>query len=512
MQTDGAGRSILVDQHGVTIAGAGAWEAATRAGITRAAVIETDGETLVVVKRTVTPEQRLRMALADNRATDLSSWDTARPQQLQAQAPEVLKTLWTAQELVELLARAAPHDGRTDPDAVPDARLTTIERGDLFALGAHRLLCGDSTDAADVARALGDRRPPLMVTDPPYGVDYDPAWRARAGVNRNTQKLGVVTNDDRADWTKAWRLFPGDVAYVWQCGPSCGCGHPLHRLCGILLRRIDLQRRLVAGLRLCLLSLLFVDASKPEVGARDGRLLVFRRVREVLLQRLLAARDVRRGKRRDVTDLKSTRACTRGRVSRLTRTRRLPTCSSSPSTFGRPRRSSARARMRGAPSADPRTLCGRGPASSRPYERARTRDDRRRGRASGVRWPARSPRMCSLRGRREPADGNRSAQIAPARNSGRAARLVPIPPWPSLPSASPRTCPRPRRPDRRHCRAGGGSRHCSVSARQPSRSIRPPSGRRRVRWRRGQAGRAPARRFSPAPPVSAPAHPPTAPS
>ena len=64
MQSDGAGRSILVDQDGVTIAGAGAWEAATQAGIKRAAVIETDGDTLVVVKRTVTPEQRLRMALA----------------------------------------------------------------------------------------------------------------------------------------------------------------------------------------------------------------------------------------------------------------------------------------------------------------------------------------------------------------------------------------------------------------------------------------------------------------
>src|SRR5215470_8020347 len=75
MQTDGAGRSILVDQDGVTIAGAGAWEAATQTGIPRAAVIETDGDTLVVVKRTVTPEQRVRMALADNRATDLSTWD-----------------------------------------------------------------------------------------------------------------------------------------------------------------------------------------------------------------------------------------------------------------------------------------------------------------------------------------------------------------------------------------------------------------------------------------------------
>ena len=155
MHTDGAGRSILVDQYGVTIAGAGAWEAATQAGIHRAAVIETDGDTLVIVKRTVTPEQRVRLALADNRATDLSTWDADRLQQLQAQAPELLKSLWTDHELTDLFARPAElQDGLTDPDLVPEARSTAIQRGDLFALGAHRLLCGDSTDAADVARVL----------------------------------------------------------------------------------------------------------------------------------------------------------------------------------------------------------------------------------------------------------------------------------------------------------------------------------------------------------------------
>ena len=57
-----------------------------------------------------------------------------------------------------------------------------------------------------------------MVSDPPYGVAYDPSWRARAGVNLNPGKLGKVTNDDQADWSAAWALFPGDVAYVWHAG------------------------------------------------------------------------------------------------------------------------------------------------------------------------------------------------------------------------------------------------------------------------------------------------------
>ena len=57
-----------------------------------------------------------------------------------------------------------------------------------------------------------------MVTDPPYGVDYDPTWRAKAGVNRNPDKQGSVENDGRADWRAAWVLYPGDIAYVWHAG------------------------------------------------------------------------------------------------------------------------------------------------------------------------------------------------------------------------------------------------------------------------------------------------------
>jgi DNA modification methylase len=78
------------------------------------------------------------------------------------------------------------------------------------------LLCGNAEDPKAAAHLLGALRPSLMVTDPPYGVEYDPAWRARAGVNRNKKKLGRSQNDDRSDWREAWQLFPGDVAYVWH--------------------------------------------------------------------------------------------------------------------------------------------------------------------------------------------------------------------------------------------------------------------------------------------------------
>ena len=66
-----------------------------------------------------------------------------------------------------------------------------------------------------VGRLLGDVRPLLMVTDPPYGLEYDPSWRNQAGAAK-TKRTSKVLNDDRADWREAWGLFPGDVAYVWH--------------------------------------------------------------------------------------------------------------------------------------------------------------------------------------------------------------------------------------------------------------------------------------------------------
>ena len=88
--------------------------------------------------------------------------------------------------------------------------------GDVWILGTHRLACGDCTDPAIVAQCSDGVRPHLMVTDPPYGVEYDPAWRNDAGVNK--QRRDAVANDDRADWSEAWVLFPGSVAYVWHAG------------------------------------------------------------------------------------------------------------------------------------------------------------------------------------------------------------------------------------------------------------------------------------------------------
>lgn len=105
------------------------------------------------------------------------------------------------------------------PAFVRPAKFVRVVNGDVWQLGKHRLACGDATDAATVRSLLGRTRPRLMATDPPYGVGYEPEWRRKLkdspGIVRAT---GKVLNDHRSDWREAWRLFPGDIAYVWHAG------------------------------------------------------------------------------------------------------------------------------------------------------------------------------------------------------------------------------------------------------------------------------------------------------
>ena len=105
---------------------------------------------------------------------------------------------------IDLWAEDAPEDVEPQIDKAEELRVKWgVETGQLWQLGKHRLICGDCTDKAVVERLLGDDKPSLMVTDPPYGVEYE-------------SEKGVVTNDDRFDWSDAYNLFSGDVAYVWH--------------------------------------------------------------------------------------------------------------------------------------------------------------------------------------------------------------------------------------------------------------------------------------------------------
>jgi DNA modification methylase len=203
---------VLVAEDGTIIAGHGRVLAARKLRITDIPVMIASGWT---------EAQKRAYAIADNKLTLNGGWD----EELLGLELGELEILGFDLDLIgftesEREALAAQFtEGLTDPDVVPDLPSDPITRaGDLWVLGTHRLLCGDSTSAEATERLLAGVKPQLMITDPPYGVNYDPAWRKRAGVNLNARKLGKVANDDRADWREAWALFPGSVAYVWHAG------------------------------------------------------------------------------------------------------------------------------------------------------------------------------------------------------------------------------------------------------------------------------------------------------
>jgi DNA modification methylase len=110
-----------------------------------------------------------------------------------------------------------PDAVESSAETVPEPKSAVTRLGDLWLCGLHRILAGDATSPEAVASVHGAQIPKLLLTDPPYSVHYDPTWRERAGLGR-AQQTGLVQNDDRVDWTEAYRLFPGDVAYVFHAG------------------------------------------------------------------------------------------------------------------------------------------------------------------------------------------------------------------------------------------------------------------------------------------------------
>jgi DNA modification methylase len=200
---------VLVDGERGIIAGHGRVMAARQLGLVEVPTIELSH---------LSPAQRRAYVLADNRLALSAGWDDEMLRlelgELHSEGFDLALTGFGEDELAGFLLE--PTTGLTDPDEVPAPPEIPVSRaGDVWVLGRHRIVCGDSTDPATVEAVLAGVCPHLMVTDPPYGVNYDPAWRNRAGIS-TTQRTGLVENDHRADWREAWALFPGEVAYVWH--------------------------------------------------------------------------------------------------------------------------------------------------------------------------------------------------------------------------------------------------------------------------------------------------------
>ncbi len=160
---------VVVDIDGVIVAGHTRWKAAKKLGLDKVPVH---------VARELTPEQAKAYRIADNATADLATWDLELlPTELaELQALDVDLSLlgFGEDELAELLDPGVK-PGLIDPDEVPEPPDEAITQpGDLWVMGNHRLLCGDSAAAQDVDRLLDGQQAHLVNTDPPYNVRVEP--------------------------------------------------------------------------------------------------------------------------------------------------------------------------------------------------------------------------------------------------------------------------------------------------------------------------------------------------
>ena len=182
---------ILAGSDGVIVAGHGRLAAARKLGL---------ASVPVVVLEHLTPTQRRALVIADNKIAENAGWDEELLRlelaELQEADFDLALTGFDADELLEIMAgEETTTEGHTDEDAAPEVPVTPVSKpGDVWIMGKHRLLCGDSTDDASYDTLLGTERVAMIFQDPPYNVDYaNTAKDKLRGTNR------PILNDNLGD-------------------------------------------------------------------------------------------------------------------------------------------------------------------------------------------------------------------------------------------------------------------------------------------------------------------------
>ncbi|MGH2964026.1 MAG: DNA modification methylase [Solirubrobacterales bacterium] len=143
-------------------------------------------------------EQAKRIVLADNRTNDLAGYDDQALVELITELPDLAGTGYDQAALDSLLDELEP-EPLTEDDVPPPPIAPRTCPGDLYELGPHRLLCGDARDPSAYQRLLGDKRPALLWTDPPYGVDYEGKTKAKLRIaNDRSNGLDSLLRDSFA--------------------------------------------------------------------------------------------------------------------------------------------------------------------------------------------------------------------------------------------------------------------------------------------------------------------------
>lgn len=185
---------VLIDGEGGLIAGHGRVMGARKLGL---------AEVPCIRLAHLTEAQRRAYVIADNKLALNAGWDdemlALELRDLQGMDFDLSLTGFENDDIAALLAGLdATPEGETDADAVPEPQAEVVTQpGDVWVLGKHRVMCGDSTDAGTVALLMNGEKAALMQTDPPYGIAYNSADIHAHGVD-----YGEIENDDILDGEK----------------------------------------------------------------------------------------------------------------------------------------------------------------------------------------------------------------------------------------------------------------------------------------------------------------------
>lgn len=206
---------VLIDAEGGIIAGHGRIMAGRKLGITEAPCI---------VLENLTEAQRRAYVIADNKLALNAGWDIELLKielgDLKALDFDLSLTGFDPGELGNLLADKT--EGLTDPDAVPEtpARAVTV-LGDVWVLGKHRVMCGDSTSIDAVEKLMNGGKADMIFTDPPYGVDYE-------GIN-NDSRAGLADLLQQVFANYVVTAKPGAPIYVFHSDRCADIFHQVFR-------------------------------------------------------------------------------------------------------------------------------------------------------------------------------------------------------------------------------------------------------------------------------------------
>jgi DNA modification methylase len=204
---------IEIGKDNILISGHARLEAANKLGMKEVPTITHDH---------MTKTQRKGYVLAANRIAMSSTWDNEllklEFEELQDDDFDLTLTGFEQDEIDLLLNPEELNDGLVDADECGeiDEENVVSKLGDVWILGNHRLMCGDSTMVDNVDKVMSGQSPNMMITDPPYGVKLDMSWRDKAKPDGTKNNKNIVLNDDIADWYDTYVLFKGNIAYVWH--------------------------------------------------------------------------------------------------------------------------------------------------------------------------------------------------------------------------------------------------------------------------------------------------------